>query len=389
MANLTPRLALGEPVVVARGPRGLTRWGPWQFPAIERLADGRLHVSFHIEADSAKAYGLPAGHAVSSDNGKTWQSVSDVPPGGGLLLANGDLLRAVALRSRPLKDLSLPPSIATRRGSYGGTYHIYRLEDLPADLRDGWHVARCKAGQTEWIEEVAHVELPGEIRYATEGVFTFPWFWRLRRAPDDSLWAMTYPWRAPGGVLREKWLPVLLRSTDHGYTWHMHGEIPYHGDPSADAAWDRRDGFTEPNIAFLPDGSLLCFLRTTDGNGVGPMYVTRSTDNGLTWDTARVFDDRGVWPAVAELACGVTLVAYGRPGVFVRATNDPRGHDWANRVTVVEPGELGKDSCSYTDLLVLDDRTVLLAYSDFQYPDAEGQKRKTILVRTIRVIGVE
>jgi hypothetical protein len=315
--------------------------------------------------------------------------LSEPPANGGLLLANGDRLRTVTLRSRSVEGLALPTPIAVRGGTYGGVYHIYRLDDLPTDLRAGWRVSRLAAGQTTWVEEVAAVDLPGEVRYVTEGVMPFPWFWRMRLAPDGSIWAMLYPWRAPGGVLREKWLPVFLRSTDFGRSWRMQGEIAFYGDPAADPLWERRDGLSEPNIAFLPDGSLMAFLRTTDGNGVGPMYCAWSQDNGQTWSTPQVFDDRGVWPAVLELACGVTLVSYGRPGVFVRASADPAGRVWSQRVTIVEPGERGKDTCSYTDLLALDDHTALLAYSHFTYPNAAGQPCKTILVRTISVAGYD
>ena len=50
---------------------------------------------------------------------------------------------------------------------------------------------------------------------------------------------------------------------------------------------------------------------------------------------------------------------------------------------VVEPAEGRQDTCSYSALLALDERTALLAYSDFNYPDAQGQKRKSIMVRTV------
>jgi hypothetical protein len=380
-----PGITLGDPVVVSRGPAGLTRWGPWQFPAIERLADGRLHVTFHVEADSATAYGLPVGHAVSADEGQTWQSISAAPETGGLLLANGDRLRAVALRSRPAAGLILPQPIADWKGSYGGAYNVFALDDLAADLRDGWRFARCRAGQTQWQEETARVELPGEVRYTTEDVFTFPWMWRMRLAPDGSLWGMYYGFHAPHRRLNDKWSTLLLRSTDNGHSWSLQSEILYHADAAADPGWANWDGFTEPNIGFLPDGSFMCLLRTTDGHGIGPLYSCFSIDNGLTWSRPRVFDDRGVWPAVVELANGWTLASYGRPGLFVRATMDPAGRVWGNRVAVVEPKQYQTDTCSYSDMIPLGDGTAMIAYSDFQYPDAAGDRRKTILVRRVIV----
>jgi hypothetical protein len=149
--------------------------------------------------------------------------------------------------------------------------------------------------------------------------------------------------------------------------------------------WDARDGFSEPQIALLPDGSILAFLRTTDGNGVGPLYWTRSLDGGDTWMPPAVFDHLGVWPQVQVLKNGVILVAYGRPGLFLRSAIDPAGKRWGMRRAIVEPGELGQDTCSYASLLALPDGGALIAYSDFHVLGPNGQPRKTILVRRIEI----
>ncbi len=384
MSQHSPRLILGEPIVIAQGPAQVRRWGPWQFPSIERLAGGGLHVTYHLEADDYTAYGLPKGHAVSHDNGRAWQAVAGEPPGGGLTLANGDRLRTVTLRSRPLAELTLPQPIGTLVGSYGNTpFAIYLLEDLPDELRAGWRFERCLAGQTGWRAETAIMHIPGEVRWAGGSVFTFPWVWRMRLAPDGALWGLNYGFHSIGGKMAEKWMPLLLRSVDHGHTWELHSTIPYQPDPAADPLCAKREGFSENNLTFLADGSLLCFMRTTDGHGVGPMYVCRSGDGGRTWDRPVVFDDEGVWPATVELPNGVALVSYGRPGLFVRASGDPAGRVWGDRVAVVEPRALQTDTCSYSDLVVLDERTAMIAYSHFNYPGPDGLSHKTILVRTI------
>lgn len=385
MTMQAPHITLGEPVVVAQGPADIRHWGPWQFPSIERLADGGLHVTYHLEQDAYKAYGMPKGHAVSYDNGQTWQAVADAPATSGLLLPNGDRLRTVTLRSRPVAELALPAPLATCKGTYGSTYLAFRPADLPAELQDGWRFQRLAAGGCAWLDEAATMRFPGEVRWAGDGMFTFPWIWRLRLAPDGTLWGLNYGLYAPDGRLAEHWAVLLLRSTDHGHSWDLHSAIPYQGDPQVDAAWDKREGFSENNLAFLADGSLICFLRTTDGNGVGPLYAARSTDGGASWSRPRGFDDLGVWPAVVELGCGATLVSYGRPGLYVRATLDPIGQNWCERATVVAPGAVGKDTCSYSDLLALDDRTAIIAYSDFDVRGEDGLAHKAIMVRTVSV----
>ena len=42
-------------------------------------------------------------------------------------------------------------------------------------------------------------------------------------------------------------------------------------------------------------------------------------------------------------------------------------------------------ACNNPEILPLDERTALLFYSDFYYPDEAGVRRKTILCREIRV----
>jgi hypothetical protein len=188
-----------------------------------------------------------------------------------------------------------------------------------------------------------------------------------------------------GRFLVRRYLAMLLESLDNGHTWGVKGTIPYFPNPAADPLWDERDGFTEPQVGILPDGSVIAFLRTTDGNSVGPMYWARSGDGGATWSRPAVFDRFGVWPQVTVLKNGAILAAYGRPGLFLRAALDPAGTRWGPRKAIVEPGELGGDTCSYSSLLALPDGGGLIAYSNFHVLDANRQPRKTILVRRIDV----
>ena len=100
-------LKLGAPVVIAQADPSIRDWGPYQFPFVERLPDGRLHCFYHIEEDSARAYGKDNGHAVSEDGGQSWKPLE----GGewnGVLLPNGDHLRSISKKPEvldPAKDL--------------------------------------------------------------------------------------------------------------------------------------------------------------------------------------------------------------------------------------------------------------------------------------------
>ena len=337
----TVNLLLGEPVTVTLAPPEVRGWGPYQFPGLSRLPDGRIQVSFHVEADSATAYGLPPARAVSADEGRTWEQLPREQPADGaagstddaVRLPNGDRLQAKPLRSLPVAGLKLPAAPIAEYASYGQRRAVYRVEDLPEACAAGWILRRLPAGATQWVEERATVRLPGEVRTVSEGVMPLPWlFPQFVVAPNGSLLAVNYTLRrVADGRFQEKCPVTILRSTDAGRTWDLWSEIPYAPDPKADPKAAAREGFTEPYLLFMPDGSALCLLRTTDGEGVGPLYWTRSTDNGRTWTKPAVFDDLGVWPQMLTLNNGVTLAVYGRPGLYVRATADPAGRRWDDR----------------------------------------------------------
>jgi hypothetical protein len=390
-------IELGEPVAVALAPPEVRGWGPYQFPALSRLLDGRIQVSFHVEADSARAYGLPPTRAVSADEGQTWTLLPRETAAAGsaavwdvsVPLPNGDRLKVKTLRSRKTSELRLPEKPFAQSISYGHIISVYRLEDLPAECAAGWIVERLPAGQAQWREERATVRLPGEVREVTEGVMWFPWLSpQMVVAPDGALWSVNYTIRrVVGGRFQEKHRVTVLRSTDDGRNWDIWSEIPYTADAAADPKADKRDGFTEPHVCFMPDGSALVLMRTTDGAGPGPLYWSRSTDGGKTWLRPAVFDDLGVWPQMLRLKNGVTLAVYGRPGLYIRATTDPAGLQWEKRVTVVAPGKISTETCSYASLLPLNDHTALLAYSDFNLRNAEGKRCKGIQVRRVSATG--
>lgn len=386
-------VVLGDPVVISQAPPHVRQWGPWQFPGLQRLADGRIQINYHVEADSATAYGKPLGRAISADEGKTWTPVDakgnlDTRELGSnsteVSLANGDRIMAKVLRSRKASELALPVKPFASYLSYGQPVQIYRPEDLPKECLDGWRLYRLPKGKAQWVEEQARVDLPGQVRRVVEGVMPFPWFCQLYVASDGSQWAAHYDRRIVNGQL-QKCSAIFLRSTDQGKTWNFWSEIPYVPDLNKDLQGKKREGFTEPATGFMPDGPVLCLLRTTDSEGPGPLYRAHSRDHGKTWTQPEVFDDIGVWPQLLVLKNGVTLAAYGRPGLYVRATEDPAGIRWGPRIQVVQAGKLGTETCSYTALLALSDDTALLAYSNFNVPDKEGRPCKTILVRTVKV----
>jgi hypothetical protein len=348
-------IILHDPVVVSQADPGLRNWGPWQFPAIQQIADGRLAVGYHIEADSATAYGKPPGLSLSLDGGQSWVAAAEdevaisasakIPS-----LPNGDLLRQVPLRSVDPNAVMdrLPVSVGKGFGGYRNEIICFDASLVPADLA-GIPLCPQPPGRLR-VEETATVRIPGDLRTIYKGVLTFPWMHRITQAPDGTLWGVIYSKRSIDGEIARYYEAIFLRSVDDGHNWDLRSSIVYRPDTSGGPHALDQDGFTEPNITFVPDGSIICLLRTTDANGTGQMYISRSIDEGLRWSTPSIFDDCGVWPAMLTLAGGCSLAVYGRPGLYLRATRDPSGMDWDEPVTVVEPLESPKDTCSYADL---------------------------------------
>jgi hypothetical protein len=151
------------------------------------------------------------------------------------------------------------------------------------------------------------------------------------------------------------------------------------------------EGFTEPAMSVMPDGSVVMLMRSgcpkdpTDPDRY-PCFITRSTDGCRTWSKPRRFDGLGVYPQILTLECGVTLATYGRPGLYLKATGDPHGIEWCEHIQIdLTPGQSDL-SCYYTQLLPIDACTALLVYSEFYRPDDNGVPKKSIMARTVNVV---
>ncbi|MCC6857260.1 MAG: exo-alpha-sialidase [Bryobacterales bacterium] len=383
-----PRLEIGEPRLIAEGPAEEKRWGYYQFPNLDFLPDGRIVAGFHVLADAAESYGSrPAApdRAVSADKGESWKLDASLESGCGLLLPNGDRLRIVTPKPFPLAPLRVPKPAAEKRGTYSGEhYTLYRLRELPEPLGRVW-LSRRRKGARAFVEEQSGLDDPLALRYSLRGMFPIVWWGDLRVAPGGSLLAGTYP----GYLEGQAGLPCnvfFYRSQDLGRNWRVQGRILYQPDLHADPQGASRDGFTEPAFEILRDGSLLCVLRTTDGRGTGPMYLSRSRDLGKTWSKPAAFAPTGVLPRLLLLGNGVLVLSSGRPGVDLRVSYDGRGERWTGPVPLVPvTGNAQADSCGYTSLLPLDDNRFLVAYSWFRRPDSDGKEHKSILVRRVEV----
>ena len=363
---------LGPARLVAAGPIDEHRWGRWQFPTLEAGSAHQLLLFVQDEPDSAASYGKARKVYASTDDGQTWREDVDAAKGPyGLKLPNGEWLRTDTLPATPIAQVQLPIQRAERI-SYKTPYQLYLLGELPPNLRNLYFQRFNK----KWTPESQPFDDPDALRYATEGLIPQIWWGDMKVLPDKSIVALTYPY-----YHRSQPTPFTsaasYRSTDSGRSWRKTGHILYN-EPDR-----RRDGFTEPALELLPNGDLLGVLRTTDGNGVGPMYLTRSTDIGVTWSAPKAFTETGVLPRLLQLENGVLVLSSGRPGVDLRFSTD-NGETWSqpkSLIPISDPTKIQGDSCGYTSLLPLGKDRFLIAYSWFTPPSG----RKSIYVREVSV----
>ncbi len=126
---------------------------------------------------------------------------------------------------------------------------------------------------------------------------------------------------------------ALLESPDRGQTFTLRSIIAYAPDVGT-------EGFCEPVVCRTASGSLLCAMRTG-----GPLYVTRSEDDGRTWSEPEQVAPFGVCPDLLLLEDGRLALSYGRPGCLLMLSDD-EGRTWGEPLHVYDGV-----GCSYTTLL--------------------------------------
>lgn len=429
------RLSMGREHVIVRGIRPEEQiWGAYQFPRPYNLGD-RLVVAVHVTHDDIKSFGEANRWFESRDQGVTWRETdASVSTQCGLLLPSGDriyfpLESGIKLdnyRFTPQNQLT-PGYDFTQRAVEGTlpipdgmTYWMggvvikaYSADRLPPSLaKKEWLAMRIPAGQTEPVSERVAVDWP----YLTRVVYSGggydnvlkPIFPRgtPKLGPDGAIWVSAFSGEGHINPATGQYSPYysagLFRSEDNGHTFQQRGHMEYEAD-GRDYPY-QSGGFSDSDFEFMPDGSMVWFLRTTwyafTGREWDPMYLSRSTDQGHTWSKPAKFADVGILPRLCKLECGVTLLCYARPGMYIRACENESGTQWSEPLEVMTPGDRSPlanveidhptfhewvGACNNPEMVPLDRNSALFFYSDFYYPDEDGVKRKTILCRRIAV----
>jgi hypothetical protein len=286
-----------------------------------KLRDGRLCV----------------GGSASADAGRTWQAGPDIGVGS-FEFGDGEIV-SLGFNTKRLGDGLF--EVPLNRSSDGGktfTEETARLNIPDATGGtgdDGKHyegplvdhaIVQCRDGALLMV-------MYGYFKTDTVLCPAFPAEWKL------------YKYRT--------WV---MRSTDRGKTWDYLATVAY--DPQIGC-----ESFCEADLLTLPNGNILCFMRT-GGNPpkyTTPLYLSESADDGKTWSTPWAIADRGVWPNACRMQSGVLAVTYGRPDNWVAFSLDD-GKTWVGHTCIYQGNTTSYNSIEEAapgKLIVVYDRQAL------------------------------
>ncbi len=272
----------------------------------------------------------PRYYRTSTDGGVTWGPEMDSPPqlAGGynsVALRDGGVLKFLCCGSAPMGEAE---------------FHVAPME---GEFKDGWFTLHSMFA---WFNdhftsyEVAPVQvyMPDAVttKQTHMGVSCWPIFCKghILQLANGDLLAPMY------GVFKgdTKSRVVLSRSSDGGHTWRYHATVAYEpNDPNPELP-GQYNGPCEPSIALLPNGQMICVMRTQYAhppNEYRPIYVSWSDDVGKTWTKPEPTNPHlmTISPTLAVLDNGVVACQYGRPGFHVVFSTDG-GHTWRDRVSL-------------------------------------------------------
>ena len=388
----TFHLEIDEPIAIAAQPASEERkWGRWQFPGLCRTAEGHILASYEYGTDSYQ-YEATLHCKVSEDEGKTWRPKRDDERPAYTKMPNGKYFVGFVRKGCYQTDyLDAYTPICEH-----GNRKWYLADDIAEDIDKKVYAQEYdpKTGNIETFEctilwpNMPLMLYPGKQIYPATMMFALHNEAGIHIINGDLYyliyWAGFDMEETDRDRLADKAGPYhayLFKSSDCGHTWKLYSQILSEKESFLHAKG--YEGYAEPHMAKMPDDSWTMLIRT---GGNHTSLIARSVDDCKTWTKPAPFDTIGVLPQILPLACGVTLASYGRPEMRLRATSDPTGQQWEDPITVELSDKKPGESCYYTKLLPLDDNSALFVYSDFQYPDADGNRVKAIMARKIHVI---
>lgn len=217
-------------------------------------------------------------------------------------------------------------------------------------------------------------------------------------APDGRILCMSYckAKNRPNRNL-DHWMAYCLESADLGRSWRKTGEVPWSPAFGGETATFGNAGFTEADLALLPNGEMLALLRA--GSGF-PLATSRSADLGDHWSPPGFVElqntgelAKGIRPTLVKMADGALACTYGRPGIHLICDPTGTGHHWQHEMDLraieddlaarngIDPASFG--SSENVSLAELAPGELGIVYDFWQWTDS---KAKPPIHHTIRLV---
>ncbi len=411
------KVTLSEPIIVAQSTTEPILHGGCQDPFVRIDENKNIYVRFNARVDHLDTFGQEENNPVfkSTDGGKTWERDKSEGAYTKALkpLPNGDKFQLrewkpiLNIDDETLKKFPEIPE-SRKNNKRIDTFDLYTVEELNpvfSELTKEFLCNRIYAGTDEVVEETCKVNwnnMPVEL----VGRALLRVFCMCPYAVDKNgtLWV---PVRS--GYVKEDGESAsrlscthILRSDDFGHTWDYVNTIVYDEEKYNNPNMIDIEGFNEGAITCLDDGSMIIILRSGslypfepkigDKDHPAPYsYIAKSSDGFKTIDYVKPFYDYGVRPWSTKLNNGTIVFISGRPGVYIRTCDDPKGEEWNDVIDIIKVPDdevytgYWKYSCSNCGVDSYDDNTAFISYADFTLTTPEGEKAKSIVVRKVTI----
>ncbi|MBC7289237.1 MAG: exo-alpha-sialidase [Armatimonadetes bacterium] len=291
----------------------------YAFPSIARLADGRLAVVFY----DGTGHVSPDGRidiVISEDEGRTWT-------------------KPRTIIDSPTDDRD-PSIMQTREGTILVSCFRYDGRERKQPTRT-FVYRSVDGGQT--FDDGRPLDIGWEWEATSDEIL---------QLPDGTLLCPIYGVMRPGETERA----AVVFSHDDGRTWQREtvSTIAY--------SEDGRLHFQEPALALLPDGRVLCELRTEllkpERRGFYNIYESISSDGGRTWDQPRELPLVGQACGLLVHSSGLIFHAYRKNGVSAILRRPDEDWDPAKEFPVFMVG----GDAAYPSAVELSDGSILCVF---------------------------
>jgi hypothetical protein len=337
------RVTCSEPRLVKR-----SRWFCW-FPSLIRQPDGTLWAIMNAYADVHVSDSFSY-LSRSRDGGLTWDEPRVIGDAGlsHLLLDDGSaVVIPYYLRPRAGGTIGAPCNVISPKGQL--TMHASGLT-------------------------VGNWPKPPKSMGADLATAGFVFNGQVLRGRNNEYLTTLY-----GHFEGDKRYSLVFAASADGFKWSIRSVMS-----GADCALAGGEGPCESAICRLKDGRLMCVFRLASFVQFGQCF---SEDDGKTWSKPVNIAPNSVEPSLAVMPTGTVALSCGRPGISVWFDTAGTGTDWqavdilaqhnaARPQDVINPDSrkawggaekmmregLSGFTSSYTELMRLDDRHLLLIY---------------------------